>query len=90
MIILTKLNGIKFGLNDEYIETIYENPDTTIHLTNGVFYIVKESMQEVIDLIVKFRQTYSNEVFYGKDVTKSRHSESVTELPSSENAQEKQ
>ncbi len=83
MIILTKLNGIKFGLNDEYIETIHENPDTTIHLTNGVFYIVKESMQEVIDLIIVFRQTYSNEVFYGKDVTKPRHlagSSIITEL----------
>ena len=49
MILLTKLDGMEFALNCDLIETVYENPDTTIHLTNGRIYIVKESMQEVID-----------------------------------------
>ena len=30
MIILTKLNGQKFALNNRLIETIQENPDTTV------------------------------------------------------------
>ena len=60
MVTLTKLNGTKFVLNDELIETIQENPDTTISLNNGIYYIVKESMQEVVDLIIEFRQKYSN------------------------------
>lgn len=59
MITLTKLNDIKFVLNDELIETIYENPDTTIHLQNGIYYIVKESMDEIIEMIVSFRRKYS-------------------------------
>lgn len=38
MIILTKLNGQKFALNNRLIETIQENPDTTIKLSNGNVY----------------------------------------------------
>jgi uncharacterized protein YlzI (FlbEa/FlbD family) len=38
------------------IETIQENPDTTICLFNKNIYIVKESMQEVIGMIVAFRK----------------------------------
>ncbi len=47
MIMLTKLNGTQFILNSELIETIYENPDTTIHLINGPIYIVQETLEEV-------------------------------------------
>ena len=48
MIVLTKLRGERFTLNCDLIETITENPDTTILLTNGSLHIVKEPMQEVI------------------------------------------
>ncbi|MED3660404.1 flagellar FlbD family protein [Ureibacillus sp. FSL K6-8385] len=47
MIQLTKLNGKPFTLNALYIETVESFPDTTITLTNGRKYIVKESEQEV-------------------------------------------
>lgn len=56
MILLTKLDGMEFALNCDLIETVYENPDTTIHLTNGRIYIVKESMQEVIDKSVVYHK----------------------------------
>jgi flagellar protein FlbD len=56
MIILTKLNDVPFALNSDMIETIQENPDTTICLFNKNIYIVKESMQEVMDKIVAFRR----------------------------------
>ena len=56
MIVLTKLNGVPFALNSDMIETIQENPDTTICLFNKSIYIVKETMQEVMDKIVAFRQ----------------------------------
>lgn len=72
MIILTKLNGVRFLLNDEKIETIHANPDTTIQLDNGIIYIVKESMEEIVDLIVAFRLKYSNEVFHGRDVSQRK------------------
>jgi len=56
MITLTKLNGTKFVLNCDLIETIQENPDTTIRLSNGNVYIVEESADMVIDLTLSFRR----------------------------------
>lgn len=61
MITLTKLNGTEFVLNSNLIETIYENPDTTIHLTNGTIYIVKESKAEVVRKTMDYhRQALAN------------------------------
>ena len=56
MIILTKLNGTEFALNSDLIETIEQNPDTVIRLTNKTLYIVKESISEVIDKVIEFRK----------------------------------
>lgn len=56
MIMLTKLKGERFTLNSDLIETVTENPDTTIVLTNGNLLIVQESMQEIIDKTVEFRR----------------------------------
>ena len=56
MITLTKLDGTVFALNSDLIETIVENPDTTIHLTIKKFYIVKESMDDVVEKVVDFRK----------------------------------
>lgn len=56
MILLTKLNEEKFTLNCELFETVFENPDTTIRLTNGHIFIVKESMEEVIEKTVDYKK----------------------------------
>ena len=56
MIILTKLKGETFALNCDLIETISENPDTTILLMDGKLHIVQESMNEVIDKTVDYRR----------------------------------
>lgn len=56
MVILTKLKGERFVLNCDLIETIVENPDTTITLTNGNLYIVKEPMEEVIKKTIDYRR----------------------------------
>ena len=56
MILLKKLNGEEFVLNCDLIETIMENPDTTILLTNGKHLIVRESNEEVVDKVVEFRR----------------------------------
>ena len=58
MIMLTKLNGVTFAFNDELIETINANPDTTITMDNKNFYIVRESIDEVIEKIIEFRREY--------------------------------
>ena len=56
MITLTKLDSSIFALNSDLIETVVENPDTTIHLTNKRFYIVRETMNEVVEKVVEFRK----------------------------------
>jgi len=56
MIVLTKLNDTPFVLNDDLIETIEENPDTTIRLTSKNIIIVKESMLEVVTRVVAYRK----------------------------------
>ena len=56
MILLKKLNGEEFILNCDLIETIMDNPDTTILLTNGKHLSVRESKEEVVDKVVEFRR----------------------------------
>ena len=56
MIILTKLNGQKFALNNRLNETIQENPDTTIKLSNGNVYIVEEPMETVLNMITMYEK----------------------------------
>ncbi len=54
MITVTRLNGKQFVVNAELIRTVEENPDTTITLLNGDHMIVKERMQEVVDLVIEY------------------------------------
>lgn len=56
MITLTKLNKEQFVLNCDLIETVQETPDTTIRLTTGNLYIVRESAQEVVDATIKYKR----------------------------------
>ena len=56
MIELTKLNENKFILNADLIETIEETPDTVITLVSGKKIIVKESRQEIKNLVILYRK----------------------------------
>ncbi|MCI5937653.1 MAG: flagellar FlbD family protein [Eubacterium sp.] len=51
MIDVTKLNGQIICVNADLIETVEETPDTVITLTTGKKIIVKESRQEVKNLV---------------------------------------
>ena len=51
MIEVTRLKGKKMIVNAELIETVEETPDTVITLTSGKKIIVKESRQEVKNLV---------------------------------------
>lgn len=68
MIILTKLNDVKFMLNCDLIETIQETPDTTIHLVNGTIYIVKESMAEVVAQTKQFKREIFGNLVKGEHI----------------------
>lgn len=64
MIELTKLNDTKFTVNAEVIEMIEDTPDTVLTLTTGKKIIVKESRQEVSNLV----KLYKHEVFSGRNL----------------------
>ena len=51
MIEVTRLNGTTVLINSDLIETVEETPDTVISLTTGRKFIVKESRQDVKNLV---------------------------------------
>ncbi len=56
MIEITKLNGDKIMINANLIEIVEETPDTVITLTTGRKIIVKESRQDVKNLVLSYRK----------------------------------
>ncbi|GHV28841.1 flagellar protein FlbD [Synergistales bacterium] len=62
MIELTRLNGTKFVVNSDHIETVEERPDTVITMLNGHKYNVKESTEEIISAIQTFRRHCSKPI----------------------------
>lgn len=59
LIKVTRLNGKGFVLNAVFIETVETFPDTTITLTNGRKYVVKESEDIVMQRVKEFYQSVS-------------------------------
>ena len=59
MIDLTAMNKSEFVLNEDHIEKIESVPETLITLTNGKKYIVLETVDEVKDRVVR----YKNKIF---------------------------
>jgi flagellar protein FlbD len=55
MIRLTRLSGSQFVLNSDLIEKVDHTPDTLITLVDGKKYIVLESLDEVVALVMLFR-----------------------------------
>lgn len=56
MIKLTRFNGQQFVLNAELIEMLEATPDTVIRLLNGKSVLVRESVEEVVDLALEYRR----------------------------------
>jgi flagellar protein FlbD len=56
LIKVTRFNGSKFVINCEWIETVESTPDTVITLVSGKKYIVTEPVDQVISLVVEYKQ----------------------------------
>ena len=56
MIDVTRMNGTIVSINDDLIETVEETPDTVIALTTGKKVMVKESRQQVKELVKNARR----------------------------------
>ena len=46
----------EFVLNAELIEMVEETPDTVVTLVNGNKLLVEESMDEIVRLVIQYRQ----------------------------------
>lgn len=55
MITVTRFNKTQFVINADWIETVESTPDTVITLTNGKKFVVAETVEEVIDLVIKYK-----------------------------------
>lgn len=51
MIRLTRLSGTDILLNENFIEMAEEAPDTVVSMQNGHRYVVKQSIDEIMDII---------------------------------------
>jgi flagellar protein FlbD len=56
MIALRRLNGKEFILNADYIESVESTPDTVVTLTNGKKLIVRNTIEELVRKVVKYKQ----------------------------------
>jgi flagellar protein FlbD len=56
VIAVTRLDGSKFYVNSDLIETIESTPDTVLTLSTQKKLIVRESPKELIDGVVAFRR----------------------------------
>ncbi|MCA9734900.1 MAG: flagellar FlbD family protein [Deferribacteres bacterium] len=56
MIEVTRFNGTKFYINAELVETIEATPDTIVTLTTKSKYVVRESVQDVVQKIFTYKK----------------------------------
>lgn len=69
MIYLTRLNGKQIVLNSDLIEMMEVTPDTVLTLTNERKYIVRESLDEIIEKVIEFKKKCHGP-FFGEEITK--------------------
>ncbi len=55
MLLLTRMNGLAFALNPDLIERAEATPETVITLLNGRRYAIRESLDELSQLVCDYR-----------------------------------
>ena len=56
MVELTRINGTKILVNPDLMELVEETPDTVVAFPTGRKIIVKESRQEIKNLVKSYRK----------------------------------
>lgn len=56
MIKLTRMDKREIVINSDLIESIESTPDTVISLTTGKKILVLETLDEVVEKVIKYRQ----------------------------------
>lgn len=60
MINLTKLNDSKIVINSDLIEFVEAIPDTIVTLTTGQKIMVKESVEDVVNMVIEYKRNISH------------------------------
>lgn len=56
MIKLTRMNGTTLLVNESFIETAEETPDTVVTMQNGHRYFVRETVDEILLKTMEFEK----------------------------------
>lgn len=56
MIKVTRLNGLDIVINADLIEFIESTPDTVLTLSTGRKFLLKDSVQDVVNKVIAYRQ----------------------------------
>lgn len=62
MIETTRLDNTHVVLNADLIEHLEATPDTVITMLNGKIWIVRESVDEIVDRVIAFRRSVNGRV----------------------------
>ncbi len=66
MIKLTRINDALIVVNAELIEFVESSPDTIVSLTTGHKFLVKDSVDEVIDKVREYKRSTREKPLTGK------------------------
>lgn len=57
MISLTRLNNSTLIINSDLIKFVEQSPDTVITLVNGEKILARESVDEIVERVIRFRRS---------------------------------
>ena len=63
MIRLTRLNSQALIVNSDLVKFVEQAPDTLITLLNGEKFMVRESVDQVVERIIEFRRSVLRGIF---------------------------
>lgn len=56
MIKLSRLSGTELLINEDFIETVEQTPDTVLTMQNGHRYFIKETVDQIISLSEEYQR----------------------------------
>lgn len=56
MITVTRLDGSELVVNADLIATIEKTPDSVLTLVTGARYVLRESVDDIVEKVVAYRQ----------------------------------
>ena len=64
MVKLTRMNGLDFTVNAELIEFVESTPDTVLTLTTGKKFVLRDTVDEVVEKIIAYRRAIGTKIIY--------------------------